>query len=412
MSDRSSICARASDESFGGGFVRPGGARVIIFRTRLLPYSETFIKAQVDAYTRYEGVYVGLKREKRGLPIEEKNAVLLAYPKLVTFFRRVAKPDLLRLRDLRPAIVHAHFGPDAVLAHGLARRLGIPLLVTFHGYDVTTPLSRFLYGGTGLGAVQLYPGRLRSMFRDASVHFLAVSNFIAERAAAIGCPRERLLVHYTGTDTTFFSPGTLSPKRQRPVVLFIGRLIEVKGGGHLIRAVACLNDQVPEIEVRFVGDGPERRNWELEAQAFGVRAVFLGPLSKEGVRAELLQARVLCVPSIRAADGTEEAFGMVFAEAQSMAVPVVSYATGGVPEAVEHGVTGLLAEAGNVPLLAKRLEAVLTNDEFAGRLGFAARERVQRLFSVEKQTALLEQRYDEICCEHAKGVNGVGGKGL
>lgn len=399
-----------SSINWGAPGYRADAPRALIFRARLLPYSETFIQAQVETFRRYEGIYVGLGREKHGLSIDERKTVLLAYPRLITFFRRIAEADLSCLRNLRPAILHAHFGPDAVLAHKIARRLGIPLVVTFHGYDVTTSPFRFLTGRAGLGSVQLYPSRLRSLFRDSSVHFLAVSRFVADQAAALGCPRKRLHVHYTGTDTAFFSPDRHIPMRQRSVVLFVGRLVEVKGGSHLIGAVAQLKDRLTGLEVRFVGEGPERHKWEDEARELGVRATFIGALDKEGVRAELLQARVLCVPSIRTSDGAEEAFGMVFAEAQSMGVPVVSYATGGIPEAVEHGVTGYLAEPGNVPALAEWLEKVVTDEQLAGRLALAACNRVRRLFSLEDQTAALELRYDEIRGEYAKGVAGWGMK--
>ena len=95
---------------------------------------------------------------------------------------------------------------------------------------------------------------------------------------------------------------------------------------------------------------------------------------------------------------------MVFAEAQAMGLPVASFASGGIPEAVEHGVTGLLTTERDVTALAGNIVSLLTDDSLWRRFSAAGQERVKRLFDLEKQTAKLEQIYHEVLQEHHAGA--------
>src|SRR5262249_43874248 len=94
--------------------------------------------------------------------------------------------------------------------------------------------------------------------------------------------------------------------------------------------------------------------------------------------------------------GVEEAFGMVYIEAQAVAKPVVAFDSGGVSEAVSHGQTGLLAPERDWQALAGYLVALLENTELRRRFGAAGRERVVREFDLEKRTRILEGIYAEI----------------
>ena len=82
-----------------------------------------------------------------------------------------------------------------------------------------------------------------------------------------------------------------------------------------------------------------------------------------------------------------------------MGLPVASFASGGIPEAVEHGVTGLLAPERDVNVLANNILMLLTNASLWHRYSQAGRERVERLFDLRKQTAKLESIYQELLVE-------------
>jgi colanic acid/amylovoran biosynthesis glycosyltransferase len=114
------------------------------------------------------------------------------------------------------------------------------------------------------------------------------------------------------------------------------------------------------------------------------------------------KARVLCNPSVTAADGDSEGFGMVFTEAQAMGTPVVSHLHGGIPEAVCHGETGLLAPERDVAALATHLHRLLTDNVFWQACSRRATRWVRERFDLRKQTRLLEHIYDEVVIEQGK----------
>ncbi|HET7505344.1 MAG TPA: glycosyltransferase, partial [Kofleriaceae bacterium] len=100
--------------------------------------------------------------------------------------------------------------------------------------------------------------------------------------------------------------------------------------------------------------------------------------------------------SITAASGDAEGFGIVFAEAQAMGVPVVSFASGGIPEAVAHGETGLLSPEKDWRGLARDIAQLLGDDAMSRRMSEAARRRVVERFNLRTQTRKLEAIYREL----------------
>jgi glycosyltransferase involved in cell wall biosynthesis len=108
------------------------------------------------------------------------------------------------------------------------------------------------------------------------------------------------------------------------------------------------------------------------------------------------RSAVFCVPSRKMSTGAEEGFGLVFAEAQAAGLPVVSYANGGIPEAVAHGETGLLAADGDRRQLATNLAALLTDRPRQSAFSQAASTRARRLFNLPERTAELEKVYMDV----------------
>lgn len=380
--------------------------RVLIFRSRLLPGSETFIQSQTQSLTRYEPYFLGRKRV-RGLELPAERVRVINRGSLFgrlsdwRFTVRGQLPDqvLRALRKEPPALIHAHFAVDACLALPIARELDVPLIVTMHGYDVTTRDEVFLRRSDR--ALRQYPRRRAALFREAA-GFIAISRFIRDSALSLGCPAERTRVLYIGIDETRFSPAARPTTRRK--VLFVGRLVPKKGGEHLLRAMALVQERFADAEIVLIGDGPLRETLQNQARAL-TNVSFLGAQRPDVVLEHLRETRVLCVPSIAAANGDSEGLGMVFLEAQACAVPVVSFDSGGVSEAVEHGVTGLLAPAGDDSTLAAHLIRVLEEPALAHEMGVAGRKRVEQLFSLRKQTVRLEELYDEVVAAHGKATS-------
>jgi glycosyltransferase involved in cell wall biosynthesis len=373
--------------------VRPVAA---IYRDVLLAPSETFVRAQAEALVGFEAHYVGSRRAPgQELPAARTHVLNPGTPdgraREVLFKTSGWAPGFARaIRALRPALVHAHFGPDGTLALPLARAAGAPLIVSFHGYDATVrdaELARRSWAG------RAYLRRRRRLWREASL-VIAVSDFVRRRVEALGCPPERVRVHYTGIDLGFFQP--VPDGIRRPLVLFVGRLVDVKGCRYLLQAMRQVQAEVPAAELVVIGDGPLRGGLEALARAEVPHARFLGPQPPETVRAWMSRARVFCVPSITADSGAAEGFGLVFVEAQAMGAPVVAFASGGVPEAVAHGQTGFLVRERRTDELGAAIVRLFRDEALWRHMSTAGRRRARLHFDLERQTQALEAMYREV----------------
>jgi len=384
--------------------MRQGGPAVAIFVEPLLAPNTTFIRAQASALRAFEPFYVSPQRCSPSLELPAgRSAVICENPQAPRSWNLLKQVPLKlfgyaplffrRVQEYRPALVHAHFGVTALTALPLARWLHLPMIVTFHGYDATVTDS-FLK--TSHYRARRYLKERKSLQREAA-QFVAVSEFIRRQMLLQGFPEDKVLVHYIGVDTDFFR--SVGEQRREPIVLFVASLTEKKACAHLVRAMGEVQRVVPDVELVVIGDGPLRKNLEQLA-ASGLRKYrFLGIQPPEVVRDWMNRATVFCVPSMRAPSGDGEGFGMVFAEAQAMGLPVASYASGGVPEAVDHGETGLLAAEGDWEGLAGNIVTLLQNKNLWQQMNAAGPRRIRKAFDLKKQTNKLEDIYRRVLSE-------------
>ena len=126
----------------------------------------------------------------------------------------------------------------------------------------------------------------------------------------------------------------------------------------------------------------------------GDRVSLLGALGHEAVLAWLARAAIVAAPSRTARDGDMEGLPTVVLEAAALERAIVASRTGGIAEAVEDGTGGLLVPPGDVPSLAEALRRLLGDRPLAERLGAGARLRMERDYSLQRQTERLETLYD------------------
>jgi glycosyltransferase involved in cell wall biosynthesis len=373
------------------------GRTVLVYTSGVLPPSETFVADQARALTRWNPVLVGRQRERPSLDVDDIIADemrdfpvpsrLRAVPAKVT--RRV--PLIRTVADrVRPHLLHAHFLTGGFDVMSTLRPLPCPLIVTAHGFDATwagSPPETWRPD-------QWWHGLLRRRLLRSPVQFIAVSRFIESELVRHGASPERVVVHHTGVDTSYFAPGDCDDG-PRGRVLFVGRLVEKKGVVDLLEAVTRVGATGVEIPVEIIGDGPDRQQIEAFARRERIDVLMRGVQPRHEVRAAMRRAALLCAPSKRSKTGDREGFGMVLAEAQATGTPVVATRSGGIVDAVDDERTGLLVPEGDVSALSGALQRVCTDEETRRRLGGAARPWVLEHFDLVRQTARLEQRYDE-----------------
>jgi glycosyltransferase involved in cell wall biosynthesis len=372
---------------------------VLVYAEPLLARSMTFVRTQAEALERFTPYYISPYYLPEGLPLPQERVVVMQRGRSVFSrirelpFKAMGMAPLFtrRLRMLGPVLLHAHFGPMGLRALPLARALGIPLLVTFQGYDATVydtyaRKSRHY-------ADRVYLRRRRTLEGGAAL-LIAVSNFIKGELVRQGFAANRILVHYVGVDTDLFRPN-VDVKREN-IVLFAGRLAEKKGCEYLIRAMAKVQPPLPQAELVIIGDGPLRTELERLAGQIVRRFRFLGFQTPEVVRHWMNRARVFAAPSVRAQSGDAEGYPNAFAEAQAMGLPVASFDSDGVREAVSNGETGFLAPERDVEALAHNLQTLLSDEQLRSRMGDAARRRVCEQFNLRTQTRKLEELYTQV----------------
>lgn len=368
-------------------------AVVLVWRNEILPGSETFIRNQISAMRRWQPRLAGASRTQSALSRDDDTVLFgagraeWARRKAFRFFRRSARLNRLIARE-QVSVVHAHFGPDAITVFPTARRLGLPLVITFHGYDVT---KNSLF--TGFEGWR-YRRRVRQAIAYAA-QVVVISEFMANLVITrLGADPTKVVVRTIGIPL-HPAQSDLATEPDWDLV-FVGRLTLKKGVDHLLRAVASLNSANRAARIAVVGGGVLTDELQALAVELGLNVTFFGRLSPAEVNDVLARSRVFVGPSRTAESGDAEGFGMVFLEAALASLPVVAYRHGGVPEVVVDGVTGLLAPENDIEALAEHIDYLLTHPEVAARMGALGRERVIRDFDVELQTVRLEQIYDEL----------------
>lgn len=376
---------------------------VIIFKMRMLEYSETFVIEQAKHLDRFNFKFLCFRRVKNGLEIENSRIKVLFENSLsklyeILFILNVSRNSLTNyLRGQKFVLVHAHFGVDSYFLLDAKKSLNFPLITTFHGYDITVDEKSAKKSFLAHKVFSKYKVRLAS----EGDCFIAVSNFIKAKLIENNFPSSKIRVHYIGVDTEKFYPKIRDLNLRK--ILFVGRLVEKKGVFDLLKAYKKVQDKFEDVELSIVGDGPLRREAENYVLNNSLRkVVFKGKLAQKEVIDEIGSSTIFCVPSKTAVNGDSEAFGIVFIEAQSMGIPVVSYNHGGISEAVKHGKTGLLAPEGDTEQLANNIIELLGDSDLNSTFSSAARERVLRKFEIKKQCEKLEQIYSEIAKDYRK----------
>lgn len=301
-------------------------------------------------------------------------------------------------REGRVDVIHAHWaiptGPAAVMA---ARKLGIPSIITMHGGDVYVNPEQ----GYDFPTRWYVRPALRWTLRHAGA-LTAITEDCRQHALRAGAPDDHIRLVFNGTDLRRFSPGENGNRGDPqfgPHMIFACRqLFPRKGIRFLLEAAAQLKPRFPELKVVLAGDGFERPELAHLAAELGIGAdvTFLGWVPNADLPPYYRAAAVSVIPSL------EEGFGIPAAEAMGCEVAVVASDAGGLPEVVEHGVTGLVVPRGDSAALAQAIGSLLADPERRRAMGQAGRERALRLFDWDRSAEQFEELYREVAARTAR----------
>lgn len=365
---------------------------VALFNTNFLPYSQTFVYEEIRQHTRYAvEVFCRRRQLAERFPFEP---VHVGGP-LYGLTRHSAAFDA-RFRAAPFAVVHAHFGLGAVYARPFAKRHGLPLVVTFHGYDVPLLSSPRRWLPQHLRYAIHGPRVLHDMTLG-----LCASTELQTMLLALGVPAGKLRVHRLGIDLQQFVPG--ERREDRCEVVMIGRFVEKKGFEFGLAAFAEVAREAPALHLTIVGDGERGPALRRLAATLGVadRVAFPGPLPPDRIAALLATSHVLLAPSVVDREGNRESGVIVVKEASASGAVPIGTLHGGIPEIIDDGVTGYLVPERDRAALADRLRLLVRDPALRDRLAGNAREKMRREYDNVARVAALEEWYDEARARHA-----------
>ena len=247
---------------------------------------------------------------------------------------------------------------------------------------------------------------VRFSMRHAAA-LVGVSQFVVRVLKADGYPAQRAHAVLNAIDVPAWDHRLDRSQSRRelgipdgvPVIVSIARLFHWKGQGELLRALAVVRREFPEVRLLVVGEdypagSPQRGSFLLELKQLVTELGLTENVSFLGFRGDV--ARLLSAADLFALPSFEEPFGLVFAEAMAMRRPVVALDSGGTPEVVENGKTGLLSPARDLDALSANLLTLLRDPALRARMGEAGRQRVEALFTAPRMARDAERVYESL----------------
>ncbi len=291
--------------------------------------------------------------------------------------------------------VHVHFGTDEANVAMFAHMLGGPTYsMTLHAFDIFRDnVDRSLLA--------------RKINHSQFTVTVCESNrkFLTECVPGVDARKVRVI--YNGIDLKEFSPA--DDRREPNSIFSVGRLIEKKGFGHLIRAVAVLRDLDLPVICRIAGEGRDYQKLAKQIRQHNLekQVMLLGSVRQNEVRDWMKRSACFALPCIQAKDGNIDALPTVLLESLACGCPSVSTRLSGVPEIIEDGVSGLLVEPCDDAALADAIRRIHSDSRLAKSLAEGGRARAVDRFNGMENVARLRDLFAGVLgCKPASATVG------
>lgn len=290
-------------------------------------------------------------------------------------------------------LMHIYFGHTGVHLLPFIREWDKPCVVSFHGADVANKED-----------IKDYPAKLRLLFDSVPLVF-ARSQSLADRLIQLGCSPEKLRINRTGVPLNDFPVVDRQPPRNGNWrIVQACRLIPKKGVATSLRAFAIFKKDNPHAEFFIAGKGPLQPELEMLAAGLGIfkDVHFVGFLSQPELVELYVSSHLFLHPSETSPNQDQEGVPNSVLEAMATGLPVAATRHGGMPEAVEHGRTGILVDEEDHVALANAMQKITQPSGRLREMGRCARAAVADRFEQGAQIDQLESFYEE-----AMAMNGA-----
>ena len=309
---------------------------------------------------------------------------MLDQPWQISRFELEALVQLLTKSSAR--LLHIYFGHIAVHLLPLIRAWPQPSIVSFHGADVLVDMNKPAYR------------RATAQMLTTVRRVLVRSDSLGRAIVDLGCDPGKIEIVRTGIPLGEFRfRARIIPQNGEWHLVQAGRLVEKKGLPTTLRAFAGFGTRHPRATLTIAGEGPMLEDLQKLARDLGIehKVIFKGLLSQDELRELFFSSHIFLHPSETGRDGNQEGVPNSMLEAMASGLPVFATTHGGIPEAIETGVSGVLVPESDSDALARALlEATAAPDRLA-QLARAGAESVARKFDQTAQVRRLEDIYLE-----------------
>ena len=359
--------------------------KIAIVSSRKAAITETFIHAHT-IYLKGEKLLYHSGRVPKMLGNE---ALTISFPFLYRVYRKALRTigistfsaeELAFKKSLqreKPSVILAEFGTTGAKLVPVAKHLGIPLVVHFHGFDASETK-----------VLEEMKEEYLKMFEYSSA-IIGVSNQMRAKLISLGAPEDKVFYTAYGPNDKFFEN---TPTFSSKTFLSVGRFIDKKAPHLTILAFKKCLEKHPDAKLNMVGNGPFFRLCEELTNNFKLNdsIQFLGAKDSDFVKAEMQKASCFIQHSRVAENGDMEGTPVAIIEAQAAGLPVISTYHAGIPDIVVHNETGYLVEEGEVDKMADYMISLASNLSQAKSMGDAGRKRIQEKFTMTHHIAALD----------------------
>lgn len=252
-------------------------------------------------------------------------------------------------------LIHAHFGPAAIDILPLAKSLNIPLVVTFHGYDISSLLRN-----------KTYVASLKNVF--AYAHVVAISSEMQNKLVALGANPKKLTLNYIGTSFELFKYHVRTPIIEKVVnnetIIFsqVANFVEKKGHKYTLLAFKEFAKQHPNCILVLAGAGPLLKFSINLANKLDLsdKVIFIGRVTTPEVMNILQNSDCFLHHSVTAKNGDREGLPTSIMEAMATGLPIISTIHAGIPELVRDGIDGYLVKERDLESYTNKMQQILT----------------------------------------------------
>ncbi len=297
------------------------------------------------------------------------------------------------IKERNAKLIHAHFGQSGVYALKIKKALGVPLITTFYGYD----LSR-------QSTIKKFIKEYKFLFQEGEL-FIVEGPSMKSKLVSLGCPREKIQIQRIAISLDRIQFRVRKPKKpnEKVILIFAGRFVEKKGLVYALKAIEQVRKKHKNFEFRILGDGPLKPVLEefIKNNNMESYVKMLGFLTYENYLSEMQTADIFVHPSVTASDGDSEGGApTTILEAQAMGMPVVSSYHADIPNIVVPDKSALLSEEKDMETLSQNIIYLLENQKVWEQMGHIGRKFVESHHDIKKAVGALEDKYDSLLKNH------------